>query len=180
MIMMLPTRKYRQLVKHQYPFTTDSFNPLREIPPGFHEAKDARALAEVLTDPNFKMKKDKWDRAALTLLIGVILHTLYDKKRKNKTLGGVIEFLSNSRRPVWMVLKIMETTKHDSEGMYNWVDASTGRQTQTHPIVASIASEFKKMPYEELCVVVDVATIFVKVFHRNAPCSEFFRELNRG
>ena len=82
---------------------------------GFHEAKDSRAIAEMVINPNNEKGKDRWDRIAVTLMIGAILHIKYAKK--DQTIRGLIKFLSKPRRNVMKIVDVMLTTNHDPRGL---------------------------------------------------------------
>ncbi len=155
-----------------------SSNPLNEVRLGFHEAKDSRAIAEMVINPNNEKPKDRWDRAALTLMIGAILHIKYS--RKDKTINGLIKFLSKPRRNVMKIIDAMLSTEHDPKGLFNWVDPVTGGQTKTHPIVASIARDLKNKHGDEINDIIDAAIIKLKVWPVNALCVDVFKEIRHG
>jgi type IV secretion system protein VirD4 len=154
----------------------DLVNPLNRVRLGFHEAKDSRAIAKMIINPN--KEKDRWDRAAITLMIGAILHVKYSSD--DQSIKGLRRFLSRPRKNVLKVVDAMLTTEHDSEGKYNWMDPVTGRPSKTHPIVASIARELAKNHSEELSDIIDVAIIKLKVWPEKASCSEVFKEIRHG
>ena len=153
-------------------------NPLTKIRLGFHEVKDSRAIAEMVIDSNNGNGKDQWDRAAVTLMIGVILHIKYAKK--DQTIGGLIKFLSKPRRNVVKIVDDMLTTKHDPRGFSNWIDPSTGRPSKTHPIVASIARDLKNKNQDELSIVIDTAISKLKIWPENILSVELLKEIRHG
>jgi len=154
------------------------FNPLNKVRLGFHEVKDSRSIAEMVIDSNNGKGKDQWDRSAVTLMIGVILHIKYAKK--DQTIGGLIKFLSKPRRNVMKIVDDMLTTKHDLHGLSNWIDPSTGRPSKTHPIVASIARDLKNKNQDELSIVIDTAISKLKIWPENTLSVELFKEIRHG
>ena len=138
------------------------YNPLCEVRMGLHEFGDAQAIAEMMIDPNQKGDSDHWRRSAVSLLVCTILHTLY--ARKDKTLTGVVNLLSDPKRPVYEVLDSMLETIHDPKGVQNWKDPTTAEPTKTHPIIASLAREFKNKGFEEMSGIVSTALAYLTLF----------------
>ena len=155
---------------------TAKFNPLEEVRMGLHEFEDAQTIAEMMIDPDKKGDTDHWRRAAISLLVCAILHTLY--ARKDKTLTGVVNLLSDPKRPVYEVLDSMLDTIHDPLGKQHWEDSTTKAPTKTHPIVASMAREFKNKGFEEMSGIISTALAYLTLFRdpiiaKNTSRSDF-------
>ncbi len=155
---------------------TAKYNPLNEVRMGLHEFEDAQTIAEMMIDPDKKGDTDHWRRAAISLLVCSILHTLY--ARKDKTLTGVVNLLSDPKRPVYEVLDSMLDTIHDPQGKQHWEDSTTKAPTKTHPIIASMAREFKNKGFEELNGIISTALAYLTLFRdpiiaRNTSRSDF-------
>ncbi|MBU0682719.1 MAG: type IV secretory system conjugative DNA transfer family protein [Candidatus Omnitrophica bacterium] len=153
-----------------------SFNPLFEIRIGDHEIKDTQNIASMLVDPDGKGNLDHWRQSAHSLLTGVILHVLY--ARKDKTLRGVANLLSDPDRPLSEVLNSMLKTEHDPEGIRGWLHPATHKPTKTHPVVASVARELKNKAYDECSGIVSTAISFVSMYRdtiiaKNTEKSDF-------
>ena len=152
------------------------YNPLSEVRMGLHEFGDAQAIAEMMIDPNKKGDTDHWRRSAVSLLVCTILHTLY--ARRDKTLTGVVTLLSDPKRPIYEVLDSMLGTIHDPSGKQNWKDPTTGELTKTHPIIASMAREFKNKGFEEMSGIVSTALAYLTLYRdpiiaKNTSQSDF-------
>lgn len=114
------------------------FNPLQEIRKGLHEVKDVQNITEMLIDPDAtKEQKDHWEKNGNTLLQGIILHVLYAEK--NKSIPGLLEFMSDPKRPMYECLEAMLNTRHLGD--------------RPHPVVASVAREMLNKHHEELASV---------------------------
>ncbi len=144
----------------------NKFNPLNEIRKGPNDFKDAKGIAEMMIDPDKKGDTDHWRRAAISLLVCTILHTLY--ARKDNTLTGVVNLLSDPKRPIYEVLDSMLLTEHDPKGEYNWEDPITKEPTKTHPFVASIAKEFKRKKFEELSGILSTVLAYLNLYREPA------------
>lgn len=138
------------------------YNPLNEVRMGNREVKDVQAIVEMIIDPFGKGELDHWHRSAKTLLTGIILHVLY--ARKDKTLSGVVDLLSDTKRPIYEVLESMLLTEHDPEGLYGWIDKSTGQPTKINQVIASVAREMKNKQFEELSGIVSTALAFLTLY----------------
>ena len=143
---------------------------------GAHEVKDVQTIVDMIIDPYGKGELDHWHRSAKSLLTGVILHVLY--ARKDKTLSGVVDLLSDTKRPFWEVLNSMLLTEHDPQGQYGWIDKSTGRPTKVNPVVASVAREMKDKQFEELSGIKSTAVAFLTLYRdpimaQNTGSSDF-------
>jgi type IV secretion system protein VirD4 len=165
------TSGYRKEVLNNYVFAFDPtnndgkgarFNPLNEVRMGINEFKDTQQAIEMMIDPNKKSDTDHWRRSAVSLLVGAVLHNLY--ARKDKTLTGVVNLLSDPRRPVYEVLESMLLTEHDPDGKFNWEDPTTKKPTKHHPIVSSIAREFKNKSFDEMSSIVSTALAYLTLY----------------
>jgi type IV secretion system protein VirD4 len=65
-----------------------------EIRKGELEVKDAQNIADIIVDPDGRLDtRNHWQNAAHSLLVGAILHVVYDHERKS--LAGVVELLTS-------------------------------------------------------------------------------------
>lgn len=168
--------KILAVLQSQHSGSCAAWNPLEEIRMGAQEVKDTQLIVEMLIDPYGKGDLDHWHRAAKSLLTGIILHVLY--ARKDKTLSGVVDLLSDTKRPIWAVLDSMLMTEHDPEGIYGWIDKSTGRATKINPVISAVAREMKNKQFEELSGIVSTAMSFLTLYRdpilaRNTSKSDF-------
>ncbi len=137
------------------------FNPLNEIRKGAHEVKDTQNLVETICDPDGKAGNNHWVLSSKSLLTAAILHTLY--ARKDKSLAGVVELISDPKRPIYAFLDSMLKTQHDPLGLYGWKDSS-GFPTRIHPTIASLAREMKNKGFEEFSGIVSTTMSFLSPF----------------
>ena len=77
------------------------FNILAEVRPGENAVRDAEIIADILTAPQDESaakgeNQQHFIDTAKNLLTGAILHVLSSPEIRNKTLGGVLDFLSSS------------------------------------------------------------------------------------
>lgn len=122
---------------------TARFNPLMEIRKGDLEVKDAQNIADIIIDPDGRLEtRNHWQNAAHSLLVGTILHVLYDYPRKS--LAGVVEFLTRSGVDCEDTLKEM-TKSH-------------------HSVVTSVAQEMLNKHIEERSGVLSTATSLLSIF----------------
>ncbi len=152
------------------------FNPLNEIRMGTYEVKDAQTMARILVNTKEGITNTHWNDSAEFLLTGVILHVLYS--RKDKTLRGVLSFLSDPSRRIRESLQAMLNTHHDPTGELGWIDNETGKKIQIHPEIAKIARGLLDRHDEELSGVVSTATTILKLYlepnvARNTEKSDF-------
>lgn len=90
---------------------TARFNPLMEIRKGELEVKDAQNIADIIIDPDGRLDtRNHWQNAAHSLLVGTILHVLYDYERKS--LAGVVEFLTKPNGSFEKSLEHMLKSSH--------------------------------------------------------------------
>ena len=100
------TAGFRQCFSHTLRFSPvikDSvhFNILAEVRPGENAVRDAEIIADILTAPQDESaakgeNQQHFIDTAKNLLTGAILHVLSSPEIRNKSLGGVLDFLSSS------------------------------------------------------------------------------------
>ncbi len=100
------TAGFRRAFSHTLRFSPvlkDSvhFNILSEVRPGENAVRDAEIIADILTAPQDESaakgeNQQHFIDTAKNLLTGAILHVLASPEIRNKTLGGVLDFLSSS------------------------------------------------------------------------------------
>jgi type IV secretion system protein VirD4 len=85
------------------------WNPLEEIRLGSeHEVGDVQNLATLIVDPDGRGLETHWQKSAQALMVGVILHALYQAKEKGEdtpSLSGIDALLSDPDRDIaelWM------------------------------------------------------------------------------
>lgn len=92
-------------------FNTARFNPLKEIRQGELEVKDAQNIADIIVDPDGRLEsRNHWQNAAHSLLVGAILHVLYDYPRKS--LAGVVDLLTRPGVDFEQTLHEMAKSQH--------------------------------------------------------------------
>jgi type IV secretion system protein VirD4 len=182
MIMEIKTGFQRVLpptIDPGYEGRTIRYNLLSEIRlGGFTEVRDTRAVAQHFVDPQNNKKNDHWDKEVVSLLIAAILHIRYC--RRDKTVAGLIQFLSEANHCVYKMLRSMVVAKHDAKNILNWMDPLTLKRTRTHPMIASIAREFLKRKEDDLTIIVNVALIYLKSYSEDKPCNVVIRDLKFG
>ena len=142
------------------------FNPLLEIRKGLYEVRDAQNIADILVDPEGSLeRRDHWDKTAHTIFVGAILHILYAEK--DKSIAGLVRFLSDPERSIEETLHYMLNTRHLPDG--------------PHPVVASCAREALNKSPNELSGVISTAMTFLALFRdpiiaRNTALSDFHIE----
>ncbi|MGX0964261.1 type IV secretion system protein VirD4 [Bradyrhizobium japonicum] len=127
-----------------------AYNPLLEVRRGAWEVRDVQNVADVLVDPEGSLdKRNHWEKTSHSLLVGAILHVLYAEA--DKTLAGVVGFLSDPKRPIEATLKAMMTTPHlGDQGV--------------HPVVASTARELLNKSENERSGVLSTAMSFLGLY----------------
>lgn len=122
---------------------TARFNPLMEIRKGELEVKDAQNIADIIIDPDGRLEsRNHWQNAAHSLLVGTILHVLYDYERKS--LAGIIEFLTKPNSSFEKALEEMVKSKN--------------------PVVNSVAQEMLNKHVEERSGVLSTALSLISIF----------------
>lgn len=139
------------------------------------EVADVQNIMNMIADPEGKGLADHWQKTGHALLVGCALHVLYAES--DKTLAGVIGFLSNPSRSIQDSLNYMLNTDHDMEGTRGWVDTE-GNPTFTHPVVAATARDMLNKAEEEMSSVVSTAVSYLTLYRdpivaRNTNYSEF-------
>ncbi|QDQ29338.1 conjugal transfer protein TraG [Chitinimonas arctica] len=152
------------------------FNPLAEVRIGTdREVADVQNIMTMVADPEGKGLQDHWQKTSWALLVGIVLHVLYAEE--DKTLTGVVGFLSNPSRDTKEMLNYMLCSYHDMDDVRNWVDEQ-GNKTYTHPVVASVARDMLNKAEEEMSSVLSTAVSFLTLYRdpivaRNTSRSEF-------
>jgi len=151
------------------------FNPLMEVRLGTErEVADVQNIINMIVDPDGKGLIDHWQKSSHALLVGVALHVLYAEK--NKTLNGVLGFLSEPTRKVEQAMKFLLDTDHDLTGP-GWPNAN-GTPNYCHPVVAQAARDMLNKAEEERSSVVSSAISYLTLFRdpvvaRNTAVSDF-------
>lgn len=125
------------------------YNPLLEVRRGVHEVRDVQNIADILVDPEGALeRRNHWEKTSHALLVGAILHVLYAVE--DKTLRGVVNFLSDPACPFELTLHLMMTTRHLGEA--------------PHPVVASAAREVLNKSENERSGVLSTAMSFLGLY----------------
>lgn len=125
------------------------YNPLMEIRRGPMEVSDAQQIADCLVDPEGeKNDNSHWKLASFDFLVGLILHTVYAEE--DKSLAGVLNFLSKPGEDQDEILKSILRTKHLG--------------TEVHPVVASIVQSVLNKHKEERSGVISTTLSYLKIF----------------
>jgi type IV secretion system protein VirD4 len=126
-----------------------AYNPLLEVRQGVHEVRDVQNIADILVDPEGALeRRNHWEKTSHALLVGAILHVLYAEP--DKTLRGVVNFLSDPARTFEQTLWAMMATPH-LEGA-------------PHPVVASAAREVLNKSDNERSGVLSTAMSFLGLY----------------
>jgi len=132
------------------------YNPLEEVRLGTdHEVADVQNIVQMLIDPEGKgFGDDHWKETAAPLFTGAIFHILYAEP--NKTLRGLIGFLSDPGATIDQIIQRMMTAQHDPDGSMGW-HTFRGEPTRTHPMVAeSMREVLNKAEKERASVVSEI------------------------
>ncbi|NPC57789.1 conjugal transfer protein TraG [Caenimonas soli] len=126
-----------------------AYNPLLEVRRGDHEVRDVQNIADILVDPEGALeRRNHWEKTSHALLVGAILHVLYADA--DKTLRGVVNFLSDPARPFELTLHLMMTSCHLAD--------------RPHPVVASAAREVLNKSENERSGVLSTAMSFLGLY----------------
>ena len=126
------------------------YNPLLEVRRGAAEVRDVQNVADILVDPEGALeRRNHWEKTSHSLLVGAILHVLYAET--DKTLAGVVNFLSDPKRPIETTLRAMMTTTHLGDA-------------GPHPVVASTARELLNKSENERSGVLSTAMSFLGLY----------------
>lgn len=143
------------------------WNPLDEIRlTPEHEVGDVQNLATLIVDPDGKGLENHWQKTSQALLVGVILHALYQARAEGgrATLSGVDAMLADPQRDAAELWAEMTSCQH--------VDG------QVHPVVASAGRDMLDRPAEEAGSVLSTAKSYLALYRdpvvaRNLSCSQF-------
>lgn len=155
--------------------TSVRFNPLDEVRLRTdREVADVQNIMTMIVDPDGKGLRDHWQKSAQALLVGVALHVLYSER--NKTLNGVIEFLSHPARSIEDTLIFMLETDHDLVGP-GWPKPD-GTPNYCHPVVAAAARAMLNTASEEQSSALSSAISYLTLYRdpvvaRNTARSDF-------
>jgi type IV secretion system protein VirD4 len=126
-----------------------AYNPLLEVRQGVHEVRDVQNIADILVDPEGALdRRNHWEKTSHALLVGAILHVLYAEP--DKTLRGVVNFLSDPARTFEQTLWAMMATPHVKGA--------------PHPVVASAAREVLNKSDNERSGVLSTAMSFLGLY----------------
>ncbi len=147
--------------------TAAAFNPLLEIRPGIHEVSDAQNLAGILVDPHGTGGSENdanshWRDSARDLFVCAILHILYAEK--DKTLSGLVTFLSAPGLEKEEIVERMLHARHDPSLTAGWTHPLTGQAVATHPEVASLAQSLQSTSERELSGVFKTALAYLSLY----------------
>ncbi|SHM13880.1 type IV secretion system protein VirD4 [Nitrosospira sp. Nsp11] len=113
------------------------WNPLEEIRLGTeHEVGDVQNLATLIVDPDGKGLETHWQKSGQALLVGVILHALYEARAKLSAVPSLYDIdmlFSNPDRGVKELWLEMNQTKPDRGINYRLI-ASGGRDMIDRPV----------------------------------------------
>jgi len=151
------------------------YNPLEEVRIGTdREVADVQNIMTMIVDPDGKGLQDHWQKSSQALLVAIGLHVLYSET--NKTLNGVLGFLSDPTRTLEATLQLMLDTDHDLTGP-GWPNPD-GSDNYCHPVVAAAARDMLNKAPEERSGVVSTAISFLTLYRdpivaRNTAVSDF-------
>ena len=146
---------------------TVAWNPMDEIRIGTeYETGDAQNLANLIVDPDGRGLETHWQKTAMPLLVGVILHALYRRKLEGvpASLPIVDRMLSDPDRPPEVLWGDMASYIH-ANGV-------------NHPAIGSAAADMMKRPEEEAGSVLSTAKSYLSLYRdpivaRNVSSSDF-------
>jgi len=134
-----------------------AYNPLLEVRRGAHEVRDVQNIADILVDPEGALeRRNHWEKTSHALLVGAILHVLYTGE--DKTLRGVVNFLSDQTSPFEVTLNRMMTTSHLGDAPHPIVASALMTATMQLPFRTSLPVCFNAQPVLELvCIKIPLA-----------------------
>ncbi|MDR4469810.1 MAG: type IV secretory system conjugative DNA transfer family protein, partial [Nitrospira sp.] len=146
---------------------TVRWNPLEEVRLGTEqEVADVQNLATILVDPDGRGLESHWQKTSQALLVGVMLHALYQARQNGTTtsLPAVDAMLSNPQRTIVELWKEMTTYGHVNG--------------QVHPVVGAAARDMLDRPEEEAGSVLSSAKSYLALYRdplvaHNVSVSEF-------
>ncbi|GAB2881043.1 conjugal transfer protein TraG [Pseudoduganella ginsengisoli] len=144
-----------------------AWNPLDEIRLGTeYEVGDVQNTATLIVDPDGKGLKDHWQKTAMPLIAGVILHALYKRKLEGTPADmATVDFMmADPNRDIRELY--MEMTQ------YSHVDG------KNHPLIGSAGRDQLDRPDEEAGSVLSTAKSFLSLYRdpivaRNTSRSDF-------
>jgi type IV secretion system protein VirD4 len=151
------------------------FNPLAEVRVRTdREVADVQNIMTMIVDPDGTGLKDHWQKSSHALLVGVALHVLYAET--NKSLNGIVKFLSDPTRTVTQCMQFMLDTDHDLVGP-GWPDPD-GSENYCHPVVMAVARDMLNKAPEEQSGVLSTAISFLTLYRdpvvaRNTSACDF-------
>lgn len=137
------------------------WNPLAEITLGDSELAEIQILADNLVTYPASHREDHWTSAARDLFRLMALHTLYSQGVP--TLGTVRTLLSWSGGIRHLCTQLMGAT-HNEDWTREWVDPASGKPTQTHPEVLTLARRFHETPQREMGSIVSTLQNFLSLW----------------
>jgi type IV secretion system protein VirD4 len=138
------------------------FNPLLEVRQGIHEVGDVQNIVDLLIVPDPNGKHDHWAASASSLLVATILHVLYAER--DKSLSGVLSFLTNPYSNQEDTLLRMLMTEHDVDNCFGWIDSNSGLPVRIHPVVASGARSMLNKGESECTGIFSSAEAYLKLY----------------
>ena len=143
------------------------WNPLDEVRLGTEqEVADVQNLATILVDPDGRGLESHWQKTSQALLVGVMLHALYQARNDGTTtsLPVVDRMLADPQRPIAELWKEMTTYGHVNG--------------QVHPVVGAAARDMLDRPEEEAGSVLSSAKSYLALYRdplvaHNVSASEF-------
>ena len=146
---------------------TVRWNPLDEVRLGTdHDVADVQNLATILVDPDGRGLESHWQKTSQALLVGVMLHALYQARQDGTTtsLPAVDRMLADPKRPIAELWKEMTTYSHVNG--------------QVHPVVGAAARDMMDRPEEEAGSVLSSAKSYLALYRdplvaHNVSASEF-------
>jgi type IV secretion system protein VirD4 len=133
------------------------WNPLDEIRLGeAEEVGDVQNLATLIVDPDGRGLESHWQKSAQALLVGVILHALYQARERGggtPSLSDIDDLLSDPNRDVAELWMEMFTAPPGNAG---------GRENQR--IVAATARDMMDRPRDEAGSVLSTAKSYLSLY----------------
>jgi type IV secretion system protein VirD4 len=144
-----------------------SFNPLAEVrleTPS--EVSDVQNQVTIIVDPDGKGLADHWAKTAHAFLTGVILHILYESKKRSEiaTLAQLALVLSDPERPIDALYAEMLENKHHNGN--------------THLVIAAASRDMLNRPDQERGSVLSSAMSYLSLYRdplvaKNTSTSDF-------
>lgn len=127
------------------------WNPLDEITIGSGtEVADVQNLVNLIVDPDGKGLETHWQKTAHALLVGLILHVLYQSERDGTpaTLPAVDAMLSDPDRDIREL----------------WMEMVLPENGGAHPVIAAAARDMLDRPEEEAGSVLSTAKSYLALY----------------